>query len=115
MAAEGLIDFDELRTKLAVLDGTRDTARRELEALEVRREQLAELERDCEALMKHYAAMVPEDLDALLPEERYRVYKMLKLKVSLHANGALEANWTFESALIYESETSSLASCPNKR
>jgi DNA-binding transcriptional MerR regulator len=32
-----------------------------------------------EALLEHYAAMVPEGLDALSPEERHRVYKMLGL------------------------------------
>ena len=46
MAAEGLIDFDELRAKLVALDGTREAARNELKALEFRQEKLASLERD---------------------------------------------------------------------
>lgn len=41
MAAEGLIDFDELRAKLAGLEETRETARRELEALKARPEDSA--------------------------------------------------------------------------
>jgi len=40
MAAEGLITFDELRTKLAALEETRQLARRELDVLEDRRERL---------------------------------------------------------------------------
>ena len=38
MAAEGLIDFDELRARLAALDETRETARPELAAPGGRRE-----------------------------------------------------------------------------
>jgi site-specific DNA recombinase len=90
MAAEGLITFDELRAKLVTLDETRATARRELRALESRREQLAELERDWDAIMERYVVMVPEALDNLTPEERHHVYGLLKLGVSLHTNGDLE-------------------------
>jgi hypothetical protein len=41
MAAEGLIDFDELRAKLVVLEETRETARKELKTLTNRRDKLA--------------------------------------------------------------------------
>ena len=34
MAAEGLIDFEELRTQLAALEETRKTAEQELQALQ---------------------------------------------------------------------------------
>jgi site-specific DNA recombinase len=40
MAAEGLITFDELRTKLAALEETRELARRELASLQDRRDRL---------------------------------------------------------------------------
>jgi hypothetical protein len=92
MAAEGLIDFDELRTKLDALEETRDDARRELAALEDRRERLAEMERDCDTLMRRYVGMVPEALDALTSEERHRIYKLLKLMVNLGADGTLEVS-----------------------
>jgi DNA repair exonuclease SbcCD ATPase subunit len=81
MAAEGLIPFDELRSKLAALDEVRETARRELTALEDRQEMLADLERDRNALLECYAAMVPEVLDDLTGEERRTVYRMLRLQV----------------------------------
>jgi hypothetical protein len=81
MAAEGLIDFDELRTKLAALEETCENIRRELAMLEGRLEHLAELERNRDSLMKRYAGMIPSALDALCPEERHRVYKLLKLRL----------------------------------
>ena len=92
MAAEGLIDFDELRAKLVALEETCDTARRELARLEARREQLAELERDRDTLIERYAGMVPEALDALVPEKRHRVYNLLKLRVNLSTDRALEVS-----------------------
>jgi hypothetical protein len=52
MAADGLIDFDELRARLAALEETRETARLELAALEGHRLMLAELERDRDSLME---------------------------------------------------------------
>ena len=94
MAAEGLITFDELRGKIAVLEETRETARRKLRELEVRRERLAELERNRESLMQRYAGMVPDALDTLSPDERHRVYKLLKLRVNLEADGTLEVSGT---------------------
>jgi site-specific DNA recombinase len=92
MAAEGLITLDELRAKLAVLEEDREFARRELEALEGRRARLLELERDKDELLAHYASMVPEALDDLAPEERHRVYKLLKLRVGLQPDGILEVS-----------------------
>jgi septal ring factor EnvC (AmiA/AmiB activator) len=92
MAAEGLLDFEELRTKLEALEETRDAARRELAALGDRRERLVEMERNRDTLMKRYVGMVPETLDALTPEERHRIYKLLKLTVSLLPDGTLEVS-----------------------
>jgi flagellar motility protein MotE (MotC chaperone) len=92
MAAEGLIALDEVRTKLAALEEARDTARRELSTLETRREGLRRLERDRDMLMERYAGMAPGALDGLGPEERHRVYKLLKLRVGVHLDGTLEAS-----------------------
>ena len=69
---EGLIDFDELRAKLSILEETRRTAQRELEALLTRKELLTELEHDRDALLERYAGLVPEALDALEAEELHR-------------------------------------------
>jgi hypothetical protein len=51
------------------------------------------MESDRDALLGHYARIVPEGLDALEPEERNRVYKMLDLTVSAHKDGKLELRW----------------------
>jgi site-specific DNA recombinase len=90
MAAEGLIDFDELRAKLASLEKTRETARRELEALEGCRERLAQLERDRDSLMERYAALVPEALEALDAEERHLLYVMLRIRMTTRDDDTIE-------------------------
>jgi hypothetical protein len=95
MAAEGLITFDELRAKLATLDATRVTTERELEPIKGRREYLEKLERDKEALLETYVALTPEALESLTPEERQKLYKMLKLKAVVNLDGSLEVGGMF--------------------
>ena len=90
MAAEGLIDFEELRTRLAALEDTRKTAERELRALEHRAEHLAQLERDRGRLLESYASLMPEAIDALESEERHRVYRMIGIEVYLAPDGSFE-------------------------
>src|SRR3712207_3761572 len=68
LAADGLMNRDELRTKLAALDETRKTAERELELIRGREERLDVLERDKEALLASYAEALPETIDELTPE-----------------------------------------------
>jgi site-specific DNA recombinase len=97
--AEGLITLDELRSKLAVLEETRSTARRELAALKECRERIEHLEQDANALLEHYASMVPEALDGLTPEERHRVYRMMRLKVTMYADGLAEVTGAFDGLL----------------
>jgi len=81
-----------LRTKLIALEEIRDTAHRELAALEARREQLVELERDRDTLIERYVGMVPKALHALGPKERHRIYKLLKLRVNLSTDRGLEVS-----------------------
>ena len=38
-------------------------------------------------MLASYVGMVPERLDELWPEKRQRIYKMLRLKVSIYADG----------------------------
>ena len=93
--AEGLISLDELRSKLAALEETRSVALTELEALRRRREHIERLENDAAALLEHYAGMVPEALDGLTPEERHSIYRMLRLKVVVCADGRVEVTGVF--------------------
>jgi len=106
MAAEGLITFDELRTKLAALEETRQTARKELAALEGQTERLQALERDRDALLENYAQMMPEALEVLQPEERHRVYNMLRLRTVAFPDGSLEVSGALgEELLVCKDET----------
>jgi hypothetical protein len=86
------LSHDELRAKLAALDETRETARRELALLEGRREKIAELEADRDALLDHLESVAPEELDALTPEERHEAYKVLGLRVIAREDGNHEAS-----------------------
>ena len=87
MATQGLLDYDELRAKLASLEETRKTAEHELAILKDHRKHIAELERDKEAVLEHYAAIAPEALDSLTPEERRHLYGMLRLRATQYPDG----------------------------
>ncbi len=97
-AAKGLMTLDELGERLKDIEETRETARAELAILEEGRRRLEELERDGEALMERYAGAMPEALENLTPEERYRVYKMLRLKVLGYPDSRLGVNGVLRSA-----------------
>src|SRR5215217_7872223 len=106
LAIEGLLDDDELRGKLAALEETREMARGKLEALHGRISKIEELKCDADALMEHYASLVPEAFGALTPEERYHVYKLLRLKIVGGQGGSLEVSGAFgESFSISNAET----------
>jgi site-specific DNA recombinase len=108
MAAEGLITFDELRSKLEEAEKIRERAQAELEAFDRRRENIEELERDKDAVMESYAGMVPEELDDLASEERHQIYKMLRLKVIVGPDMPPEVSGTFGGDLDFcGSESSS--------
>jgi hypothetical protein len=94
-AAEGLITFDELREKLADLEEIREVARNELEGLEESQARLRDLERNADTILERYVGIVPEALDRLSPEERHRVYKMLRLAVKVRPEGILEVSGVF--------------------
>ena len=68
----------------------RRVARRELAALEERRERIEHLEQDANALLEHYASMGPEALDDLTLEERHHLYKMMRLPVVVYADELAE-------------------------
>jgi DNA repair exonuclease SbcCD ATPase subunit len=90
MAGEGLIDFDELRARLAALEETRKTAEQELCALQGRTEHLTQLEYDRDSLLQSYADLMSEAIDALGSEERHRAYRIMGLEVHLVSNGSFE-------------------------
>jgi hypothetical protein len=104
--AEGLITLDELRAKVAALEETRSVALKELQALKGRRERLECLEHDADALLEHYAKMVPKALDDLASEERHAIYKMLRLRVVVFADKPVEVTGVFGGPLGAETTRS---------
>jgi DNA repair exonuclease SbcCD ATPase subunit len=95
LAAERIMDRDELMEKLSALEEVRKTAEQKLEVLRSRQERLKGLERDKNALLETYAQMAPQALDSLTPEERHRVYGMLGLRATITMDGTLEVSGTF--------------------
>jgi DNA repair exonuclease SbcCD ATPase subunit len=81
------MSLEELATKLKGLEETKRLAQTELAALEARTEAASELERDRDTLLERWSTMVPEGLDGLTGEERNKVYRMLRLKVTPTAEG----------------------------
>jgi hypothetical protein len=77
------------------LEETRSLARQELESLKGRRERLESLKRDREAVLETYANVTVEALEGLSPEERNKLYKILKLRIVLHDNGTPEVSGVF--------------------
>jgi len=53
-------------------------------------EELARLEDDRDAILKHYAGASSEALDSLTPEQRHNLYKSLRIEVFVHADGGTE-------------------------
>ena len=97
---------EELTAALTELEEIRETAERELEAARARGEALERLERDRDALMESYAGMVSETLEDLAPEERHRIYKLLRLGVRFRPDWPLEITGIF-AQVGEEAETSS--------
>ncbi len=96
MFAVDAMTLDELRSRLDALEETRQTARRELEALRNWSESLETLERDKERLLESYATLAPEALEALDSEERRTVYSMLGLCVEALPDKSLKIRGAFE-------------------
>jgi hypothetical protein len=70
----------------------------ELEAITLRKERVEELEMNRDVLLESLSSMLPEALDALEPEERSRVYRMLQLDIiptpqGLRVSGALDESF----------------------
>jgi site-specific DNA recombinase len=98
LAAKGLMTLEELGEKLAELESTKRTVERELRNLQSRRESVERLEKDRDALLESLAGMAPEALDDLAPEERHRIYRMMKLKAIALLDGGVEVNGIISTA-----------------
>ena len=108
MAAEELIDFDELRERLSQLDEIKRVAEEELDALSKQKERIAELERDRDALLESYAQMTPQGMDLWTSEERHRVYQMLRLRVYAAPHESTEVDMLIDYTADLEGALSSV-------
>ena len=95
LAAKGHMSDEELTAALSDLDEAREAAERELETARSRGEALRRLEHDRDALLQSYAGSVGGALDDLSPEERHRVYKLLRLEVRFRVDWPLEISGIF--------------------
>jgi site-specific DNA recombinase len=101
LAAKGLMTDEDLEESLGELEETRKTAERELESLRERREAIEQLERDRDALLEHYAKMVPKALAQLTGKERHKIYRMLRLEVYKFPNGDTEIRGLLGEGVLY--------------
>jgi hypothetical protein len=53
------------------------------------------LELDRDILLEHYATIVPNFLDSLIPEERHRLHKMLRITKIVQPDTTLEDSGVF--------------------
>lgn len=81
---------EELTEALVELEETCRTAERELAAIGGWRERIEQLERDKDEVLDSYARMASEALGSMSPEERHRLYCMLRLKVFVNLDRSLE-------------------------
>ncbi len=95
IAAERLMSISELKQRLVQLDKEREIAEEALETLKLRHSRLEALKQDAETLLSSYAGMVTETLEELPSEKRQRVYKLMRLKVSVCADGSIKINGVF--------------------
>jgi hypothetical protein len=81
--------IEELGVRLKELEITCSTVSDELDAIRQRAGRLEGLEQDKDTLMVFYGGALPEELERLKPEERHRVYGMLRLEVSALPDGTI--------------------------
>ena len=95
LAAKGLLTYAELGEKHSAVEETRATARRELRVLTDRRNRLEDLRRDRNAVLEAYANVTAEAPEGLSPEERNKLYKILRLRVVVRDDGTSEVSGVF--------------------
>jgi site-specific DNA recombinase len=88
--AADVMTLADLKARLAELEQECQVAERELESLRLRAQDIADLERDRDALLETYAGASDEALDSLTPEQRHSLYKSLRIGVLAHADDTTE-------------------------
>jgi hypothetical protein len=92
LAVKGHMTDEELAAALSELDEARETAEREQGVARAKGEALQRLEHDRDAPMESCAGMLSETSEDLAPEERHRIYKLLRLGVHFRPDWPPEDN-----------------------
>ena len=90
MAATERMTLDELDERLTEVEEAKTSARRELEDLGRGLERVERLERERDAVLAHYKAVVPSLLRDLPPERRRRVHLALGTEALIDREGGVE-------------------------
>jgi site-specific DNA recombinase len=90
---DGDITPEQFRARSADLKDARVAAQDQLEASRSRQSRFKDLERGKDALVSHYASLVPVGLDELSPADKNRLYEMMHLRVFAHPDDTLIAEW----------------------
>ena len=90
---DGDITPEQFRARSADLKDARIAAQDQLEASRSRLSRLKDLERGKDALVSHYASLVPVALNELPPADKNKVYEMMHLRVFAHPDDTLIAEW----------------------
>jgi hypothetical protein len=89
----GEITTEQFRAKSADLEEARLAAEGQLEAARSRLARLNDIEQSKDALISHYASLVPQALTGLSSEEKNQTYKGIRLHVLAQRDGTLIADW----------------------
>ena len=108
---ENKLDMDRYEKRLAQIEQARQGVQDDLARIESRTAHIVRLEHNRDAVLNYYSQIVPECLDALEPNERKRVHKMLNLTVRARENGSLELTWAPGADLCRDNEPLPPDSC----
>jgi hypothetical protein len=90
---DGDITTEQFRAKSADLEAARVTAESQLQAARSRLARLKDLKKSKDALISHFASLVPQAMSELSSEEKNQIYKMMRLHVLAQRDGTLIADW----------------------
>jgi hypothetical protein len=89
----GDITTQQFRVKSTELEDARAAAEEQLDAARSRLVRLKDIEQSKEALVSHYASLVPQALSELTSEEKNRIYKMMRFRILAQRDGTFIADW----------------------
>jgi Recombinase zinc beta ribbon domain len=90
---DGDITTEQFRAKSADLEAARVAAESQLQAARSRLARLKDLKKSKDALISHFASLVPQAMSELSSEEKNQIYKMMRLHVLAQRDGTLIADW----------------------